>query len=62
MNTGEVRVIETGRYMELAPLFQKQDLRFISKATRRRAMITCWRAEDEAGHLLGGISIEHKGR
>ena len=24
-------------------------------------MITCWRAEDEAGHLLGGISIEHKG-
>ena len=26
MNTGEVRVIETGRYMELAPLFQEAGL------------------------------------
>ena len=61
MNTGEVRVIETGRYMELAPLFQEAGFEIHIEGDAPPAMITCWRAEDEAGHLLGGISIEHKG-
>ncbi len=61
MNTDEVRIIETGRYMELVPLFRESGLEIHIEGDAPPAMITCWRAEDATGSLLGGISIEHKG-
>lgn len=61
MNTSEVKVIETGRYMELVPLFRESGLEIHIEGDAPPSMITCWRAEDMKGCLLGGISIEHKG-
>lgn len=61
MNTSEVKMIETGRYLELVPLFRESGLEIHIEGDSPPAMVTCWRAEDEEGSLLGGISIEYKG-
>ena len=61
MNISEVKVIETGRYMELVSLFKESGLEVHIEGDAPPAMITCWRAEDQEGRLLGGISIEYKG-
>lgn len=61
MNAREVRVIETGRYMELVPLFKESGLEIHIEGDAPPSMVTCWRAEDEEGHLVGGVSIEYKG-
>lgn len=47
--------------MELAPLFKESGLEIHIVGDGPPAMITCWRAEDEEGRLVGGISIERKG-
>lgn len=56
----QIKVIETGNYMELVELFQKSGLEIHIEEGKPPAMITCWKSIDEDGILIGGVSIEQK--
>lgn len=56
----QVKIIETGEYMELVELFQESGLEIHIEDGKPPAMVTCWKATTEEGALVGGVSIERK--
>lgn len=56
----EIKVIETGNYIELIPLFREAGLEMHLSGDKTEGMITCWKAEDENHEIVGGVTIEQK--
>ena len=60
MEKTDIIITETGNYEELIPLFRSSGLEIHAEGGKPQNMITCWRADDRRGNLLGGVSIERK--
>lgn len=60
MEKTDIIITETGNYEELIPLFRSSGLEIHAEGGKPQNMITCWRADDQRGNLLGGVSIERK--
>lgn len=60
MENTDIIITETGNYEELIPLFRSSGLEIHAEGGKPQNMITCWRADDRRGNLLGGVSIERK--
>ncbi len=60
MQNMDIRIIETGNYAELIPLFRASGLEIHIEDGKPQDMLTCWRAEDQNGNLLGGVSLEQR--
>lgn len=56
-----VEILETGDYLELAPLFKASGLEVHLEGDAPKGFITCWKAVDHDGKPAGGVTIEYKG-
>lgn len=57
MNT--IKIIETGNYKELIPLFRVSGLE-INQEDAHGDLITCWKATGDDETPVGGVSIENR--
>lgn len=57
---GKMKIIETGDYKELVPLFVSSGLEMHFEGKHPEAMITCWKADDGGSGPAGGVSVELK--
>ncbi len=57
MNT--IKIIETGDYKELIPLFRVSGLE-INQDDAPKNLITCWKTIGDDDTLIGGVSIEKR--
>lgn len=55
-----IKVEEIDDYLKLAPLFKESGLEVKVEGPAPEHLVTCWKAEDEYGVLIGGVSVEHK--
>lgn len=60
MERNGISITETGDYGELIPLFRDSGLEIHIEDGRPKDMLTCWRADDREGRLIGGVSVERR--